>query len=227
MISTAATPSRCRRATPPAARRARPTSTSAPTARRSTSATEDYSDVDRWASANLASEQSRRSSHLLTTYLDGNLGLDNNLVDFWSQASAVAQKKPSIAGVGRRRLLRRTGRRRRSRTARRSTRTTRAAFRTGTQDVAVNAKSQNDTIDLGGNFQTTGIGTDHGQHGRLQDLVAEGHRQAASRRFTFEGVGRRGHEGRGRRHRAGLLLHQRRRGADRGRRLALRRQRST
>ena len=35
---------------------------------------------------------------LLTTYLDGNFGLDNNLRRFWSQATAVAQKKASIAG---------------------------------------------------------------------------------------------------------------------------------
>ena len=73
---------------------------------------EDYSDVDRWASASLASENKKAFIALLTTYLDGNLGLDNNLVDSGRRRARSAQKKAVDRRLGRRGLLRRIGRRR-------------------------------------------------------------------------------------------------------------------
>ena len=145
---------------------------------------EDYSDTDRWTSVNLASEGRDTFIRLLTTYLDGNMGLDNNLVDIWSQASAVGQKKASIAGS----VAVAFFEHRATATIETGARINQdAALRTGAQDVVVGAQSQNDTIDLGGNFQTIGIGTILGstatQTWAPKDI---GKRFKA---FTFEGVG--------------------------------------
>ena len=51
-----------------------------------------------WESVNQASETGIGWVRTFTTYLDGNLGLDNNLVDSWSQATATGQKL-AIAGA--------------------------------------------------------------------------------------------------------------------------------
>ncbi len=86
---------------------------------------EDYRTTSRWEETTLAIGAIMGFVRTLTTYLDGNFGLDNNLVEIWSQAVAV--------GRGRRRSRRpwrsrssSIARRRRSRTARRSTRTRRS-----------------------------------------------------------------------------------------------------
>ena len=91
----------------------------------------------------------------LTTYLDSNFGLDNNLVDSWAQATAVGQRKASIAGAAMVVILEH----RASAMIENGAKVNQdATLRTGDQEVVVEAASQNDTINLGGNFQTPGTG---------------------------------------------------------------------
>ncbi len=116
---------------------------------------EDYLDDTRWKSAQLTSEAGKQFVRNLSTYLDGNFGLDNNLIDVWSQATAVGQKKLSFAGSGAYVTLDHQV----SATIRNGARINQdQSFNNPGQDVVVRAVSQNDTVDLGGNFQTLGTG---------------------------------------------------------------------
>ncbi len=114
----------------------------------------DYTDKTRWTAVMPVSNAGITFVRTLSTYLDGNFGLDNNLVDSWTQATAVGQKKASIAGSVAVVFLDHEA----TATIRNGAKINAGATATGSQDVVVNAVSQNDTIDLGGNFQMPGIG---------------------------------------------------------------------
>ncbi|MDP6718892.1 MAG: hypothetical protein QGF59_09600, partial [Pirellulaceae bacterium] len=62
-------------------------------------AAENYSDSLKWESVDLGKDAGLNFFRTLTTYLDGNLGLDNNLVDLWSQAQSRKQEKAAIGAA--------------------------------------------------------------------------------------------------------------------------------
>ncbi|WP_295882586.1 calcium-binding protein [uncultured Thiohalocapsa sp.] len=94
----------------------------------------------------------------LTTYLDANLGLDNNLIDAWSQATAKGQKL-AVAGAATVLVLDQDA----DAVIRDGARINRDAAFQGThgtatsQAVVVAAESVDHLISLGGNFQTPGV----------------------------------------------------------------------
>ncbi|MGB8168262.1 MAG: hypothetical protein WCF18_12265, partial [Chthoniobacteraceae bacterium] len=118
---------------------------------------EDYTDNTRWEEVNAGPETTSKFIGTLTDYLDDNLGLDNNLVDSWTQATAEGQKKASIAGSVSVMNLDHTASARIQNGAQ-INQDTDTKYISGTQEVTVSAASENDTIDLGGSFKTLGFG---------------------------------------------------------------------
>ena len=143
-------------------------------------ATENYGDKNRWEEAFLAVEAGFTFASTLADYLDDNLGLDNNLVQSWTQATATGQKKASIAGsiavvmfehdaharIEDGALINQTD----STTFPLGSDTVSINFRTGDQQVAVTATSESDAISLGGNFQTLGIDDIEPKRSWFQDI---------------------------------------------------------
>ena len=124
-------------------------------------ATTDFSDTDNWEDlGDPAQNTATGFVRTLSTYMDGNLGLDNNLVDSWSQASADGQKL-ALAGAFTVLVLDHNA----DATIKNGARinqdvdgvTNADNFLSGTQDVVVEAKSVAHAINLVGNFQTPGI----------------------------------------------------------------------
>ncbi len=119
-------------------------------------AIEDFSDDDRWEERVVESETLFSFLSALTDYIDDNLGLDNNLVQFWVQATASGQKKTSVAGsVGVVRVNHNADARIES--GARVNQNAAASFRNGNQEITVTSTSDNDLINLGGQFNTLGI----------------------------------------------------------------------
>ena len=184
--------------------------------------TEDYSDTLRWESTTLAVGTLLTFLRTLTTYLDSNFGLDNNLVDSWAQATAVGQRKASIAGAAMVVILEH----RASAVIENGAKVNQdATLRTGDQEVVVEAASQNDTINLGGNFQTPGTGL----LGVTTDYKTWSPKKTGERIKCLHVRGQRQRQdgGRGRCDRARVPLHERSVRRDRRRRAPLRRRAGT
>ena len=114
---------------------------------------ENYGDPSKWQSVDLGGDAALTFVRTLTTYLNGNLGLDNNLIDTWAQAVAQGQKKLSIAGA----LAAVTLDHDATAVIKDGANINQdVAFRADTdlQEVVVEATSVNHAINLGGNFQT-------------------------------------------------------------------------
>ncbi|MBS0265303.1 MAG: M10 family metallopeptidase C-terminal domain-containing protein, partial [Planctomycetes bacterium] len=129
--------------------------------------TEDYSDKDRWEEVHLEVQAGFKFLSTLADYLDDNLGLDNNLIQSWTQANATGQKNASIAGSLTVVLFQHGAHARiedgalinnlDDTTFTVSGSPTTLNFRTGKQEVSVTATSESDAISLGGQFQTLGL----------------------------------------------------------------------
>ena len=153
-------------------------------------AAENYLDTNRWK-AITAADTGLATFRILTTFIDNNFGLDNNLVDVWTQSAARGGETAAIAGSVATVFLRQKADARILSGARVNQLTDAAHPRTGNQTVIVSAASQNDTIDLGGNFQTPGTGNVFGTSGanfrtwKRSGLLKKGGFEG----FTFDGVG--------------------------------------
>ncbi len=119
-------------------------------------ATEDYSNTDRWEAVVRGTALAFSFLSTLTDYLDDNLGIDNQLVQYWTQANAKGQKKNSLAASVAVANIKHDAQSRIASGAK-VNQNAAGSFRTGTQEVSVTAKSQNDTVNLGGQFQTLGL----------------------------------------------------------------------
>ena len=103
----------------------------------------------------------------LFTYLNDNMGLEDNLSDAWSQSIAFGQEKTSIAGAVTILQFDHDADARIASGAQinqdaqghdtTGTANTTDAFRTDTQTVVVDAQSTSDLISIAGQFQTPGI----------------------------------------------------------------------
>ncbi|KAA3622243.1 MAG: hypothetical protein DWQ08_13065, partial [Proteobacteria bacterium] len=122
---------------------------------------EDFSDELRWEDVgNPANNTAFNFIRTFSTYLDGNLGLDNNLVDTWGQASAKATKI-GVAGTVMIHIQDHDA----DATIKAGAQinqdvdgvTDSDNFDVGGRDVIVEASSIEHTISLGGNFQTLGV----------------------------------------------------------------------
>ena len=118
---------------------------------------EDFSDVLRWKDLGSQSQKIKNAFLTnLTGYLNENFGLDDNLIDSWSQSSATGQKATKAGSI----------------TALVLTHEANAIIKSGAkinqdtafqaassiQDVVVQAASVNEAVNLVGNFKTPSIG---------------------------------------------------------------------
>jgi hypothetical protein len=124
-------------------------------------ANEDYADTLKWKEVDLGGDAAQSFIATLTTYLDGNLGLNNNLFDSWTQAVAAGQKTVSFGGAITVWNLThdsaaeiRDGANINQDPDGVDPNAPQGGFRTGDQNVVVEASSVNQAINLGGNFQT-------------------------------------------------------------------------
>ena len=115
---------------------------------------EDYTDPLRWEKVDLGEQTAYTFIRTLFSYLDGNLGLDNNLVDSWSQAVAQEHAKLAVAGAvsvvvmdHEADAVIKTG----------AQVNQDSAFRSAEQAVTVEATSTNNAVALAGNFETFGF----------------------------------------------------------------------
>src|SRR5262249_55843562 len=107
--------------------------------------TENYTDTTRWFNLGPSGkDMGRKFLANLTGYLNENLGLDDNLVDTWSQSSATGQKK-SGAMSATVLVLAHTANAVIESGAKINQKT---ALRTGNQDVIVQASSVNEAVNL-------------------------------------------------------------------------------
>ncbi|EAR60225.1 type I secretion target repeat protein [Oceanospirillum sp. MED92] len=114
--------------------------------------TTDFSSGN-WKEINPVADKATNFLGQLTTYLDDNLGLDNNLIDSWTVATAEGQKL-SIAGAGTAMFIEQDSDARIKSGAEINQR----LKSSGTPgDVVVTAASVNHLAALGGNFKTPGI----------------------------------------------------------------------
>ena len=114
---------------------------------------EDFSDETLWDDVgNAAGDTAEEFIRTFTTYLDGNLGLDNNLIDSWGRASVNGQKKAKAGAINvvvtnhTAEALIKDGARINQRVADYTT-----------TDVVIEANSTNHLASLQGNFLTFGI----------------------------------------------------------------------
>ncbi|MDB5856869.1 MAG: Hemolysin-type calcium-binding region, partial [Ramlibacter sp.] len=120
---------------------------------------EDYSDTLKWRKLGLTEAgvggSFMKAARNLTSYMNSNLGLDNNLADSWSQAAAIRQKDLSIAGAVTVLTLSHDA----IATIKSGARVNQdESLRNDNQHVTVFAESVNQTINLGGNVPTATIG---------------------------------------------------------------------
>ena len=120
-------------------------------------ATTDYTNSLLWQGSNgsmAAANGFMQSFRSLTSYLNGNLGLSNNLLDNQAQSIATGQTKASVAGAISIVLLDDVGH---AVIETGASVNQDASFRTGGQTVMVNATSETDMPAFGGNIQLPGL----------------------------------------------------------------------
>jgi hypothetical protein len=111
--------------------------------------TEDYTSKLRWKQVYPAQRGLQSRMKKFSSYMNGNLGLDANLVDAWSQAVAAGQQKTSFAAAITVLSIDQHADARIKNGAKIN-----QTLTSSTQDVTVDANSVSHLISLGGNFMT-------------------------------------------------------------------------